>query len=119
MDVKNIRKQLAKFRDEAFGWITGLLKEMDIDELRISDFSSCPPVIREDKLNGDLTFTLDAIRLNDGRLSFDCSNCCENHSWGKEEIDTDTLVEIVHFLSNPDLIAAIKAEIQEERETQT
>jgi len=113
MDVKNIRKQLAKIRDESFGRIADLLEEMNLDELCIRDFSNCPPVIREDKLDGNLTFTLDAICLNDGELSFDCSNCWENHTWSKDEIDTDTLVEIVHFLSNADLIAAIKAEIQE------
>lgn len=58
MDVKNIRKQLAKFRDEAFGRITGLLKEMGLEELCILDFSSRPPVIQENKLDGNLTLTI-------------------------------------------------------------
>ncbi len=96
---ENKRSKIQKIRQELFDEIIAVLKKHNLEELCIFDIDEGnSPILDEDYLEADNTYTLDAIKVKNGDLCFEGGSCFSNRTWTEDEISTDALIGIVDFL---------------------
>lgn len=95
---KKFTRAAEKLKEQAAAAIRDILRAHDVCEVDTSVSDS--PMLSENPDDGNLTYTLDEIRMDedDGKLEFCGSNCCDNVSWGVRTLPVETLCEIADWL---------------------
>ncbi len=90
-----------KTKIELIKTIVSFMNELNIEEMDILDFYHVePPVLAKVPGNPYAHFVLDAIRLEDGHLSFDGSDdCASERTWTEDTITRNALDAIIKFLN--------------------
>jgi hypothetical protein len=107
--IRNQSVRLKVVRGQAHDAITEMLQSHGLDLVLASDIDpGSSPVVLEDPYDANDTFTLDAIRIEDGRLEFDASNCSQNVTYTEDNIPTDAILDIADWLEeNEDALRAV------------
>lgn len=101
----NRRETFRQLKAETIGAIVSKLVENNLTEVYMTDLDeSTSPIVQENELDSNLTFTLDKIELTykDGKptLTFDASSSCENATYGTDDLSIDILIGIAEFLED-------------------
>ena len=97
--MKKIRQKLQEMRGEVIDGIreiidsVGFLRILDIDE-------GCSPILQEDSFDGNNTYTLDRIYIENDKLCFDGSSSYANYTWNQDNLDVIMLIGILEFLED-------------------
>lgn len=91
------RSRMESIRDETENGIRSIIarhggRDADLTALGFS------PIISEDPLDGNSSFTLDRVRADWDRVTVDSSSCCDSDTRDIRDLDLDTLVAVLDFL---------------------
>lgn len=104
------REQLQAFREEAINSILSVMHRCHILTIEAVDVDAgSSPIIIEDPNDGNLTYTLDRIKVyktDRERLLIQVSNCWDSADIEQDDLSTDTLLGLSEWVEeNEDVIA--------------
>ena len=97
--IENTREQFNAVKKETINRISYIVgKYGEHDLLYISDFCEGYSPVMSYGYDDNDTFTLDSIQKVGKKLVFSFSSCSSNMDFNEDNLDTDTLLNILEFL---------------------
>lgn len=91
--------RLKGIRENTIAEIRNILAVFGITEIKAVEIDEdSSPVIIEDAIDGDFSYTLDAVRVTENGLEFDTSNNWERTTYTERNIPTDALLDVEEWL---------------------
>lgn len=93
--------EIGKLRKELCASIADILDKYGIDKLHVSDIDDCySPIVMEDYMEANNSYTLDAILRKNGDIVFSASNAWNGYDFYINEIGLDFLADILDWLED-------------------
>ena len=90
---------IRKIRKETTEHIRAIMEKHHLDTLYASDIDEgSSPILVEDPNDGNYTYTLTSIILEEGKLTFEGSNCCDDISLTENQMDIELLSALADWL---------------------
>lgn len=101
-------KKIIRIRKELIADIIAILKNNSIEALDASDIKTRTPILYQTGIDANDTYTLDCIRIENGKLLFDGSSCWGKRTWNEGDVTIEALCNIADFLQeNEEKIAKL------------